>query len=103
MTDSLLTGVTSTGTVADSEIYTSSHTHVSWVVDFSNAGGSCTALVVDLECSIDDGTTWVVADTITFSSAELTAKAAGSFWRLGVLECVRANVKTPFFIKSHFV
>jgi len=91
MAIALLTNVTSTGT--GSTQFVGSHVHVAWAVDFSNAGGSCTALVVDLECSLDE-VNWFVADTITFSASELTAEVAGSFASDKLLECVRANVTT---------
>jgi len=62
-------------------------------MSFTNAGGSCTALVVDLEGSID-GANWAQIDTHTFSGPELAAKVALSFASGKLVLFVRANIIT---------
>ena len=60
---------------------------------FTNSGGGVTALVVDLEGSIDNNKFYTLASH-TFSSAELTAKQAMFHVVNKSIEWVRVNITT---------
>jgi hypothetical protein len=91
-TITLINGATTTG--AGSDFPTKTHANHASVIFFTHeGGGSCTALVVDIEGSID-GTNWCVLDTHTFSAGDLTAQCAYVFTTGKVVNFMRADITT---------
>lgn len=80
---------TGTGTLVKTN-RTLDHTMEVW---FSNSGGSTTALVVDLEGSVD-GSRWFNIGTLTFLSADLTAESAMITIVDTLVNVVRPNITT---------
>lgn len=87
----LLDGVEITGASASST-FGQRREHTTQVV-FTNSGGSLTALILDLEGSLD-GISWFQLDTKTFSSAEITAKGTMFHTVNRVVGYIRVNITT---------
>ena len=62
-------------------------------IQFSGAGTTFTAIVVDVEGSLD-GVTWFVLATKTFTAGELTAKAALHVVENAMVSHIRLNPTT---------
>lgn len=89
---SLLTGVTTTG--AGPAVQICGVANIGVQVVFTNSGGSCTALVVAIEGSLDGVNYQALTTAHTFSGGELTAKAALFAINNFPVDYIRANVTT---------
>lgn len=87
----LLNGVEATGT--GSGVLIPRITDHGMQVNFSNSGGSVTALAVDLEGSID-GTNFGQIGRLTFTAGERTAEFAIKDFNGYTVNYVRANIIT---------
>ena len=90
-TKKLLDGVEATG--AGSSILISGIEKHTVQVEFTNSGGGVTALIVDLEGSLDDVNFYQLA-SYTFTSGDLTALGAMFHVINKPVEYIRANITT---------